>query len=213
MQLNLSDNLSDNLLDKLSQKVRSHLHASIALKQQVAEFCAEEIVGAATLIAESFRAGGKLLLCGNGGSAADCQHLAAEFMNVLSKDFPRPALPAIALTTDTSYLTAYTNDFGVVGVFERQVQALGRSGDVLIGISTSGSSANVLKAVDAAIELGIGTIALTGQGGILPTKVKIAIQVPSKNTQYIQEAHLAIEHILCELVEQILFCQSLPSQP
>ena len=105
---------------------------------------------AADVITEAFRSGGKLLLCGNGGSAADCQHMAAEFVSRLTKDFERPGLPAIALTTDTSFLTAYTNDCGFEGVFARQVQALGRPGDVLLGISTSGNSANVIQAVEVA---------------------------------------------------------------
>src|SRR5438105_13433847 len=109
---------------------------------------ASSIARAASIITDAFRAGGKLLLCGNGGSAADCQHVAAEFVSRLTRDFDRPGLPAIALTTDTSFLTAYTNDVGFDGVFARQVQALGKPGDVLLAISTSGTSANVLRAVE-----------------------------------------------------------------
>jgi len=163
------------------------------------------ILAAANLIAKTFRAGGKLLLCGNGGSAADCQHMAAEFVSRLTKDFERPALPAIALTTDTSFLTAFTNDCGFEGVFERQIQALGKPGDALIGISTSGNSQNVTQAIEAARETNMYTICLAGSGGCLEKMTDVAISVPSTNTQYIQETHLVIEHILCELVEWHLF--------
>src|SRR5207237_7784301 len=130
-------------------------------------------------IAAAFAAGGKILLCGNGGSAADCQHFAAEFVSQLNKEFPRRGLPAIALTTDTSVLTAYANDFGFDGVFERQVRALGRPGDVLVGISTSGSSTNVIRAVVAARAIGMNTMALTGTRGRLKELVDIAAAVPS----------------------------------
>jgi D-sedoheptulose 7-phosphate isomerase len=146
-----------------------------------------------------------VLLCGNGGSAADCQHKATELVSRLTKDLERPALPAIALTTDTSFLTAFANDYGYEGVFERQVQALGKPSDLLIGISTSGNSANVIRAVAAAQAAAMHTIVLTGNSGRLAGMATIAIAVPSANTQHIQEAHLAIEHLLCELVERALF--------
>jgi len=166
---------------------------------------ATEIARAAAMVAESFQRGGKLLLCGNGGSAADCQHLAAEFVSRLSKDVARPGLPAIALTTDTSYLTAYANDFGFDGVFARQIEALGTAGDVLLAISTSGSSRNVLAAADAARRKAIAVIALVGDGGPLAGTADIAIQVPSRDTQLIQQVHLAVEHLICQLVEQALY--------
>lgn len=184
---------------------RTHLLESADIKRQVAETCMEAISAAVCLIAETFRAGGKLLLCGNGGSAADCQHMAAEFVSRLTKEFDRAALPAIALTTDTSFLTAFANDCGFEGIFARQVEALGRPGDVLIGISTSGNSPNVLRAVERAQATQMATIALTGSGGRLAALANVTVAVPSTNTQYIQEAHLAIEHIVCELVEQCLF--------
>lgn len=189
----------------LLQKARSHLLTSAEIKHQVAQTCLQDIVLAAQIIATTYRNGGKVLLCGNGGSAADCQHIAGELVNWLSKDFPRAALPAIALSTDTSVLTAIANDSGYESVFERQVQALGKPEDTLIGISTSGSSRNVVLAVRAAREGGLKTVVLTGQGGTLVEMADVAIAVPSQNTQYIQEAHLAIEHILCELVESHLF--------
>jgi D-sedoheptulose 7-phosphate isomerase len=192
-----------------SDAVRDHVHTylleSAEIKRQVAENCLDSILTAASLITDAFRSEAKMLLCGNGGSAADCQHLAAEFVGVLRKDFKRAGLPAIALTTDTSFLTAYANDWGFDGVFEHQVRALGRPGDVLIGISTSGNSANVIRAVEAAQTIGIRTIALTGNGGRLPVMAEVAISVPSSDTQHIQEAHLAIEHVICELVERQLF--------
>jgi D-sedoheptulose 7-phosphate isomerase len=186
-------------------EIRDHLLESAAVKERTVEQCTGSIVAAAILIAESFRAGGKLLLCGNGGSAADCQHLAAEFTSRLSADFVRPALPAIALTTDTSFLTAYANDFDFEGVFARQVEALGKPGDVLVGISTSGGSANVVRAVERAKSLNLRTIALIGEAGPLRELCDVAISVPSRKTQHIQESHLAIEHILCHLVERALF--------
>jgi D-sedoheptulose 7-phosphate isomerase len=192
---------------------RKYLLESSAVKRDVAEQCLDSIVAAAHLVAQTFRSEGKLLLCGNGGSAADCQHIAGELVNRLTADFPRPALPAIALTTDTSVLTAFANDFGFEGVFERQVQALGRPGDALLGISTSGSSINVLRAVAAARALGMHTMALTGARGRLKDLVDIAIAVPSDSTQHIQEAHLTIEHLLCYLVERDLYRGTGATQP
>ena len=169
------------------------------------EVCMGSIILAAALVANAFRNDHKVLLCGNGGSAADCQHMAAEFVSRLTKDFERRALPAIALTTDTSFLTAHSNDASFDSVFERQVEALGCAGDVLVGISTSGNSDNVIRAVEAACGAQMRTIALTGNQGVLREKVDIAISVPSDRTDYIQECHLAIEHIVCGLVERELF--------
>ena len=187
------------------RKIETHLLQSGEIKRQTAASCAGAIAKAAEVIAGAFLSSGKLLLCGNGGSAADCQHMAAEFVSRLSKDLDRRALPAIALTTDTSFLTAFSNDCGFEGIFERQVEALGSAGDVLIGISTSGNSPNVLRAIEAARKKDMHTITLTGNGGRLSAMADIAIAVPSSDTQYIQEAHLAVEHIVCELVEFIVF--------
>ncbi len=145
------------------------------------------------------------MICGNGGSAADSQHMAAEFVCILNKSFDRPGLPAIALTTDTSILTANANDIGFENIFKRQVLALGKPGDLLIAISTSGNSQNVLVAAKAAKTAKIHTISLTGNSGELQKITDVALCVPSTNTQYIQESHIAIEHILCELVEEHLF--------
>ena len=184
--------------------VRSHLGASATLTRRTADACAEDIAAAAAMLIATFRRGGKVLLCGNGGSAADCQHMATEFVSRLRADVERAPMPAIALTTDTSFLTAYANDAGFDGVFARQVQALGRPGDALIAISTSGKSSNVLRAVEVGRALGLRTIALTGGRGF-GVPVDIVVAVPSDDTQHVQEAHLAIEHVVCELVERALF--------
>lgn len=185
--------------------VSAHLVRGADVMRRAAESCAPGIEAAAARIAAAFRAGGKVLLCGNGGSAADCQHMAAEFVSRLVRDRDRPALPAIALTTDTSFLTAFTNDVGFDAVFSRQVEALGRRGDVLIGLSTSGNSSNVVRAIETARAAGMVTVGLTGQGGRIASLVDVAIAVPSTDTQHVQETHLAIEHAICELVERALF--------
>ena len=152
----------------------------------------------------ALRAGGKILLAGNGGSAADAQHLAAEFVSRFAYD--RPGLSALALTTDTSALTAIGNDYGYEKLFQRQIQAMGRAGDVFFGISTSGRSPNVLAALGEARSLGIVTVGLTGQneGGMEPL-CDYTIHVPSTETPKIQEGHITIGHIICGLVEQAMF--------
>jgi D-sedoheptulose 7-phosphate isomerase len=186
--------------------IRAYLSDAARTLEALAEDCAEDVGKAASLVADAVRAGGKLLICGNGGSAADAQGLATEFVSTLTTDRRRPAIPAIALTTDTSILTAIANDFGFDGVFARQVEAIGRRGDVLLGISTSGNSRDVLLAVDEARERGLATIALTGAtGGRLAALVDVAIRVPSDATSHIQEAHLAVEHALAFAVEDALY--------
>ena len=142
-------------------RIKAHLVESAEVKQRTIEQCAGPISAAAEMIAETFQAGGKLLLCGNGGSAADCQHMAAEFVNRLNADTPRQGLPALALTTDTSFITSFANDVGFEGVFARQIQALGTAHDVLLAISTSGGSPNILQAIETAHSMGMNTIALT----------------------------------------------------
>jgi len=196
----------ETVLEFSRDVVIRHLEESIATKQRLIAMGTEPILEASRLVTGAFRNGNKLLLCGNGGSAGDCQHIAAEFVSLLRLDFQRPGLPAIALTTDTSLLTASANDFGFEGVFARQVEALGRSGDVLIGISTSGNSKNVVAAFKTARERGISTIAMSGEGGgAIGAMADITIAVPSPVTQFIQESHIAIGHILCELVECAVF--------
>ena len=186
------------------QEILSQLTESAEVQRLTAESRREAILAAAGLIARSLTQGGKLMLCGNGGSAADCQHLAAELVGQMNGR-RRPALAALALTTDTSALTAVGNDLGYEMVFQRQVEALGRPGDVLMAISTSGRSPNVLRAVSAAASMGLDTVALTGDAdGPLSGLTDIAIRVPSSNTQRIQEAHIAIGHVICYLVERML---------
>lgn len=156
---------------------------------------------AAELLRTRLQDGSKILLCGNGGSAADAQHFAAELVGRFRRE--RRALPAVALTTDTSALTAIGNDYGFEQIFSRQVEALASKGDVLVGISTSGHSPNVLKAVRAARERGCATIGLLGRdGGNIAVEVDLALVVPAEATSHIQEAHIVIIHLLCELVER-----------
>jgi D-sedoheptulose 7-phosphate isomerase len=186
--------------------IEAHFRESVRVKQAVAKECSDAILRASEIITAAFKGGKKLLLCGNGGSAADSQHIAAEFVSVRDRNLVRPALPAIALTTDTSFLTASANDFGFQDVFARQVEALGRRGDVLLAISTSGKSANVIAALKRAHATGLQTIVFTGKsGGDMNDLGNVVIRVPSESTQHIQESHIAIGHILCELVEMALF--------
>lgn len=190
--------------DSRATTVRAHLARSARTFEGVLAHNLDAILQAADLLITAFTNGGKLLLCGNGGSAADAQHMAAELVSRLRKDRQRPALPALALTTDTSFLTAYANDVDFAGIFARQVEAHGMEGDVLIGITTSGSSSNVKRAFEEARKRNMRTIALTGAKGV-DVEVDCVVAVPGDVTQSVQEAHLAIEHILCELVEDSLY--------
>lgn len=185
-------------------RTRAHLLDSAEALTAAARDCGGSLSEAAQLLSESFRSGGKLLICGNGGSAADAQHLAAEFVSRLTADFARPAMAAIALTTDTSFITAYANDIDFDGIFERQVQALGNPGDVLLCLSTSGNSRNCLRAVNAARERGMRTIAITGPNGTLQTQVDCPVVVTANSTQLVQECSLALYHVLVDLVERAL---------
>ena len=170
------------------------------LRLKVAGNCGRQIVEAALLINDCLAAGGKLLLFGNGGSAADAQHLAAEFVGRFVVE--RHGVAAIALTTDSSILTAVANDYGFKRVFARQIEALARPGDVAIGISTSGNSPNVIEAVNKAKKQNLKTIGLAGQdGGLLARASDVSVTGPTANTARIQECHIAIGHIWCELVE------------
>jgi D-sedoheptulose 7-phosphate isomerase len=192
------------MIDRINQIARE----SIEAKKAFFDSHAESVARAADLIVTSVSAGGKVLIFGNGGSAADAQHIAAELVNRLNYD--RPPIAAIALTTDTSILTSVGNDSSFDGLFERQLRALGRPGDVALAISTSGNSPNVLRAVAAARELSIKTVALAGRdGGKLANAADIALVVDADSTQRIQETHITIGHILCELVEEALY----PAKP
>ena len=191
--------------DMMLSYAQTHLRESASVHIHLANNAGQSIVTAVGLLTACFRNGGKLLLCGNGGSAADAQHLAAEFVSRLTQDFDRPALPAIALTTDTSFITAYANDLHFDGIFARQIEALGQPGDVLIGFSTSGSSRNVIRAFEQASRRRMTTVAFVGIGGHLAEIANCALIVPSHKTQYIQEATIALYHIICELVERELY--------
>ena len=187
--------------------VSTNLVQSIMAKEAFVRESTDDLLRLADWIRETFADGGKLLIFGNGGSAADAQHLAAEFVNRFLIN--RRPLPALALTTDSSVLTAIGNDFSFDQVFVKQVQALGRPEDLALGISTSGTSANVVKSMQAAREIGMRTAALTGgtvrPGGDLAALCDLVLNVPADSTPHIQETHLWIEHVLCEIVEKQLF--------
>jgi len=185
------------------EAARGQLAESARLKLWLAENLADRVAAAAWLVAEALARGNKVMFCGNGGSAADSQHLAAELVGRYRRN--RPGWAALALTVDTSALTAIGNDFGFDEVFSRQVEALGRPGDVLIAISTSGRSPNVLRAVETARARGLKTIGLAGRdGGPLAALVDVALVVPSDDTARVQECHITLGHILCDLVEEAL---------
>jgi len=195
-----------NEMAKLSEDIICELlNRSADVKKKTAEQCSSATLHAAEMIAESLDAGGKLMLCGSGGSAADAQHLAAEFVATLDHRRPRHGLAALALTTDTSFLTAYANDFGFEGVFARQVETLGRPGDVLVAISTSGNSGNVVKACEAARQNNIRIIGMTGEGGgKIAELADLLLAVPSAVTMHIQESHIALGHAMTLAVERLL---------
>jgi len=185
----------------------TNLMQSIMAKEAFVKEAAEDIIRLTEWIREVFEDGGKLLIFGNGGSAADAQHLAAEFVNRFLIN--RRPLPALALTTDTSVLTSIANDFSYDLVFVKQIQALGKPEDLALGISTSGTSANVVKAMAAARDIGMKTVALTGgttrPGGDLAAICDLVLNVPSDSTPHIQETHLWLEHVVCEIVERRMF--------
>jgi D-glycero-D-manno-heptose 1,7-bisphosphate phosphatase len=185
-------------------KIQTHFLAGALLRERAAYHLLPPILEAVALMAEAVQAGNKILLCGNGGSAADCQHMAAELVGRLDRNRLRAPIPALALTTDSSILTAVANDCGFPEVFERQIEALGKKGDVLLAISTSGSSPNILRAVQKAKALSLTVIALTSQEAPLASQADVAIAVPGTDTQLVQELHLAVEHLLCLLLEEEL---------
>jgi D-sedoheptulose 7-phosphate isomerase len=195
-------------VEKIIQKA---LRESIGVKEEFIKENMAKLTFFAEKIALALTGDRKLLLCGNGGSAADAQHIAAEFIN--RYELERPPLPAIALTTDTSILTSVGNDYSFDQVFSKQIKALGVEGDVLLAISTSGNSTNVIEAVKAAKSLGIFTVGLTGgEGGQLASLVDLSLVVKSTVTGRIQETHILVGHIICELVDYILFQQGIPEE-
>ncbi|MFC3847773.1 D-sedoheptulose 7-phosphate isomerase [Helicobacter baculiformis] len=184
--------------------IQAEFLAHIQTAQETLSLLGKEIEGAALLLIEALKEGNKVLICGNGGSAADAQHFAAELTGRYKRE--RAGLPAIALSTDTSALTAIANDYGYPRVFARQVEALGRQGDYLVGISTSGNSENVLLALQRGKELGLSTLGLSGhQGGKMRALCDCHLVVPSTDTPRIQEMHILIIHLLCDAIERA-FC-------
>jgi len=187
------DPFIQNILDETAQVIG-----------QIGPCCGSSIEEAAVHIIQAFRGGRKLLICGNGGSAADSQHIAAEMVVRFQKE--RTGLPAVALTTDTSILTACSNDYGFEHVFEKQVEALGREGDVFMGLSTSGTSENIILAMKKAKSKGLFCIAMRGEKqGPLDKTADVSIGIPSQITARVQEGHLVVAHILCDMVEQRMF--------
>jgi D-sedoheptulose 7-phosphate isomerase len=185
----------------IDSAVRESLRDSAATVERLARELPDQIAVAATAIVDALSAGSKVLACGNGGSAADAQHFAAELIGRFVRE--RDPLPGIALTTDSSIITAVGNDYGFDTIFERQVRALGAAGDVLVALSTSGTSPNVVAAARAARERGLVTIALTGAGGgTLADEADHALRVPATATARVQEAHIAVLHALCAVVDE-----------
>lgn len=185
----------------IEQRFKEH----IAISSKSLIECQDQIIKVSNLLIQVLKSGNKILICGNGGSAADSQHFAAELVSSFSKNKNRNGIPAIALTTDTSVITAYSNDFDFEGIFARQVNALGFPGDCLVVLSTSGNSKNCIKAVEEAKAKGLRTVALLGDSGLLRNLADQVISVPSSNTQNIQEMHILTYHILSELIEEVLF--------
>ncbi|MGB3713964.1 MAG: D-sedoheptulose 7-phosphate isomerase [Candidatus Promineifilaceae bacterium] len=187
--------------DSTAARVVAEIEESIQVKKQIIKEQLPVLIEIFQVMLHALQEGNKIVLFGNGGSAADSQHIAAELVNRFRVD--RKALPAVALTTDSSVLTAIANDYGFRDVFARQIEAIGHEGDVAVGISTSGNSENVLKAFDTAREMGITTVGLTGANGRkLKERADICLCVPSHSTPRIQEAHITVAHVLCELIEQ-----------
>ena len=184
---------------------------SIELKRRVLNEQGPQVTATAELLAQVFASGGRVLIFGNGGSAADAQHLAAEFVNRFQVE--RPPLAALALTTDTSIITAVGNDYDFMEIFAKQVRALGKPGDLAWGISTSGNSPNVVAGLTTARELGLKTLALSGgDGGPVAAAADMALTVPSHNTPRVQEVHITIGHVLCDLVDYLLFPEKFGGQ-
>ncbi len=192
---------------RILQRIAAHFADSAKLKSEAATVLGEPIAQAGLMLAQALKSGGKALACGNGGSAADAQHFAAELVNRFEAE--RPPLAAVALTTDTSNLTSIANDYAWEQVFAKQLRAIGRRGDVLLAISTSGNSPNVLEALRAAHDIGVRVIALTGKGGgkmaPLLARDDVHICVPHQNTARIQEVHLLVLHCLCDAIDFQLF--------
>ncbi len=189
-------------MEEMKRTITEILEESIRVKRSCIEANADKIAEAARMLAVAFAGGHKVLIFGNGGSAADAQHIAAEFVNRFQVE--RPPLAALALTTDTSVITSIGNDYHFDEIFRKQVLALGQKGDIAWGISTSGNSENVVRAMTAARENGLRTLAMTGSGGVLCQMADLTLPVPSNVTARIQETHITVGHMLCDLTDRIL---------
>jgi len=188
--------------------IKKTIQNSIKIKQKMLKTCIEELNKASDIMYNSIKKGKKIIWCGNGGSAADAQHMAAELMGGLTSHNRKP-IASVALTTDTSFITAWSNDTEYSTIFSRQIEGIGKEGDILIAISTSGNSKNIIKAIKTAKKKKLITIILTGSnGGKILNLGDVKICIPSNNTQRIQEGHLLAEHILCEILEQKILNQS-----
>lgn len=192
----------------MKELIIKHFQESCKIKEKFMKENLDNIVEVVHLISNAFKDGKKLILFGNGGSATDASHIAGEFVNRFQKE--RPGLPAIALNTDMAVITSIANDYEYSQIFSRQLKALGDEGDVVIGISTSGNSTNVIKAIESAKKKGMKTVAFTGKdGGKLSGKVDYSFIVPSDSTPRIQETHITLGHIICQMVEESLFGEHL----
>ena len=188
----------------MREKILKSFEDSISVKQKFVDEYMETIIEVSKLMADAMNNGNKLLLFGNGGSACDASHIAAEFVNRFQRE--RPAFPAIALNSDMAVITSIANDYDYSTIFERQLKALAQEGDVVIAISTSGTSPNVIKAVETALRKGLKVVALTGaKGDKLASMSDYIFAVPSNDTPRVQETHITLGHVLCEMVEEILF--------
>lgn len=188
----------------MKEKILKAFEESISIKEKFAKENVDEIIEVSKVIADAFNDGNKLILFGNGGSATDACHIAAEFVNRFKRE--RPSLPAIALNTDIAVITSIANDYDYSDIFAKQLKALGNEGDIVLAISTSGSAANVLKAVEVARKKKLKIIVFTGnKGDKLAAKATYSFVVPSDNTPRIQETHITLGHVLCQMVEEILF--------
>ena len=199
--------MDKDTIEHLRKRVSQHFLDSIAVKQEAEKILPESVARGVLAMVDCFKSGGKIMACGNGGSAADAQHFAAELIGRFERE--REELAAIALTTDSSILTAVGNDYSYDDIFSKQVRGLGKKGDILLGISTSGNSKNVVKAIEAAKKMGIKIIAFTGNGGgkiaTLLDKDDVHLCVPSTRTARIQETHLLLLHGLCDGVDHVLY--------
>lgn len=195
--------MNDNFMSDVESQIKLAFQASIETKQQSEIVLSQSIEQASALLNQTLLNGNKVMSCGNGGSAGDAQHFSSELLNRYDRD--RPGLPGIALTTDSSTLTSIANDYDYQQIFSKQIMALGQPGDLLLAISTSGQSANIIEAIRAANDYGIAVIALTGKdGGLVEQELQnnsVEIRVPSNVTARIQEVHLLVIHVLCELLD------------